>query len=185
LKKSRTRNGTGVEVGLEPSKKGQPSEEGEGHVGGPERSEGSRSEPERSGGGPTSRDTSPDPEVPLTPQRRRYSPEFKMRILNEVAKCHNKGEISALLRREGIYSSTLTNWRREYSSGGFEALKAKKSGPKTTRTPADRELEKLRRENARLQERLGKAELIIEAQKKLARLLGDPLPKPDENEKSE
>jgi transposase-like protein len=180
LRKSRARNGTTGEVGLVSSTKGPGSEEGQGHVGGPERSEGSRSEPERSGGVPTSRRESPDPEVPTTPQRRRYTAEFKMRILNEVAKCRNKGEIAALLRREGLYSSTLTNWRREYSAGGFEALKARKSGPKTTRTPADRELEKLRRENARLQERLGKAELIIEAQKKLAKLLGEPIVNPDD-----
>jgi len=162
------------------SKKGEPSEEGQGHVGGPERSEGSRSEPERSGGTPTSRRESLDPEVPLKPQRRRFSPEFKMRILNEVAKCQNKGDVAALLRREGIYSSTLHGWRKEFATGGYEALKTKKSGPKTTRTPADRELEKLRRENARLQLRLGKAELIIEAQKKLARLLGEPIVNPDD-----
>jgi transposase-like protein len=173
LKKIRT-NGTGVEVGLVPSKKRQPSEEGPGHVGGPERSSDSRSESGRSGGIPTSRRESP--EVRITPVRRHFTSEFKKRVLDELAQCRNRGDVSALLRREGLYSSVVTAWRRDFEQGGIQALKPKSVGRKPTRNPLVDENEKLRRENAKLQERLAKAQLIIDVQKKVARILGDPLP---------
>ena len=108
----------------------------------------------------------PDPEVLAKPKRRTFTKEYKKRILKEYseAKVGTKGTI---LRREGLYSSHITNWRRQLEK---ESLKPKKRGPKTD--PKDAELSKLEEENKRLRERLKQAELIIEAQKKISQILG-------------
>jgi transposase len=115
----------------------------------------------------------PDPEVVPTAKRRRFSAQYKLRILEEADTCTEPGEIGALLRREGIYSSYLSRWRREQDQSQSEALSPKKRGPKA---PVDealaKEMAKLRRENERLQARLVQAETIIEVQKKLSQLLG-------------
>jgi transposase-like protein len=114
-----------------------------------------------------------DPEVkPATP-RRRFSAKEKLRILEEADACTEPGEIGALVRREGIYASYLSRWRKAREQGQLDGLSAKKRGPKRT---ADRELTEenaaLRREIERLQTRLEQAETIIEVQKKLSQLLG-------------
>ena len=115
----------------------------------------------------------PKTEVVAKAQRRQYTAEYKLRILREVDACQGSGEIGALLRREGLYSSNLTNWRRQRESGELEGLSTHKRGPKVD--PLAAENARLQRENERLQERLRKAELIIEVQKKVAQILGVPI----------
>ena len=114
-----------------------------------------------------------DPEVVPRAERRRFTAEDKLRILEEADACTGSGEIGALVRREGIYSSYLSRWRRARDQGQLKGLSSKKRGPKTS---ADKELVeeivRVRRENERLQARLEQAEIIIEVQKKLSRLLG-------------
>ncbi|MBA3570159.1 MAG: transposase [Pyrinomonadaceae bacterium] len=104
--------------------------------------------------------------------RRRFSAAEKVRILEEADACREAGEIGALLRREGIYSSLLARWRRQRAQGTLEALGAQKRGPKVQADARDVELAHLRRENERLQVRLTQAETIIDFQKKLSLLLG-------------
>jgi len=117
----------------------------------------------------TERTEIPDPEVVPTARRRRFSSAEKLRILEAADACTESDEMGALLRREGIYSSYLSRWRRAQ----LTALSPKKRGPKS---PADKalveEVAKLRRENERLRARLAQAEAIIEVQKKLSQLLG-------------
>jgi transposase-like protein len=111
----------------------------------------------------------PDPEVISKPQRRRYTAEYKLRMLQEYDACEQRGEKGALLRREGIYSSNISTWRRQYSQGGVEGLHEIKRGPKDD--PHSRENKKLRQENEQLKKRLQQAELIIEVQKKVSQIL--------------
>ena len=118
--------------------------------------------------------SSPDPEVPARAQRRKFSAEDKKRILEEADRATQHGAVGALLRREGIYSSTLANWRREREAAVKKAF-SQKRGPQLKRNPLASENEKLRRQNQRLQEDLEKAHIIIEVQKKVARLLGHPI----------
>lgn len=123
----------------------------------------------------------PDPEVEAKATRRRFTAEFKLRILREADTCSMPGDIGALLRREGLYSSLLTSWRRERERGELEGLTPKKRGAKPTRNPRDAEIERLKRENAKLEERLRIAELICAAQKKVAQILGITLAKPEDD----
>jgi hypothetical protein len=151
---------------------------------GAERSEGERSEPQRSGASVPAEalpaGSHPDPEVVARPQRRSYAAEYKVRILREAeAAAAIRGGIGALLRREGLYSSLLVNWRRERAQGIREALTPQKRGPKSKPHPLADEMEKLQRKNARLNEELRKAHIIIDVQKKVAALLGHPLPDED------
>jgi transposase-like protein len=115
----------------------------------------------------------PDPEVKPAVSRRRFSAQEKLRILEEADACMDPGEIGALVRREGIYASYLSRWRKARERGQLDGLSAKKRGPKRT---ADRELVEenaaLRREVERLRVRLEQAETIIEVQKKLSQILG-------------
>ena len=161
-----------------------------GGLAGAERSEGERSEPQRSaapakaGAGSTSA-LRPDPEVVAKPKRRTYTAEYKQRILEEAeVAAATRGGLGALLRREGLYSSLLTYWRRERANGILEALTPQKRGRKSKRDPLQEEVQKLRRQNARLSEDLRKAQIIIDVQKKVAALLGHPIPEPDPEEKS-
>jgi len=122
----------------------------------------------------------PDPEVVARPQRRTYTAEYKVRILREVeVAAATRGGVGALLSREGLYSSLLVYWRRERAQGIREALTPQKRGPKSKRHPMADEMEKLQRKNARLNEELRKAHIIIDVQKKVAALLGHPLPDED------
>ena len=110
----------------------------------------------------------PDPEVPEKAVRRKFTAAYKLRILKEAESCTGKGEIGALLRREGLYSSSLTSWRRQVNQG----LIPKKRGPVTQKAnPLVRRTVELEKENARLTHKLKQAELIIEVQKKVAELL--------------
>ena len=110
----------------------------------------------------------PDPEVPEKAVRRKFTAAYKLRILKEADSCTRQGEIGALLRREGLYTSSLTSWRRQVNRG----LIPKKRGPATQKAdPHIRRTIELERENARLTHKLKQAELIIEVQKKVAELL--------------
>jgi transposase-like protein len=115
----------------------------------------------------------PDPEVVPRAKRRRFNAEYKLRILEEADACSEPGEIGALLRREGLYSSHLTTWRRQRVQGQLEALSSKKRGRKPSVDEVlAKELDALKRENQHLQRRLQQAETIIDIQKKLSGLLG-------------
>ena len=111
----------------------------------------------------------PDPEVSTKAKRRTFTAAYKRRILAEADGCTGRGEMGALLRREGLYSSHLTTWRRQREAGELAGLTPKKRGRKQDKEAV--ELAKLRRENEHLRKQLDQAELIIAAQKKLARLL--------------
>ena len=119
-------------------------------------------------------DNRPDPEVlPRTPKakRRTFTAAYKLWVLEEAEKCREQpGGIGRLLRREGLYSSHLTTWRRQQEAGQLARLAPRKRGPKSNAEAE--EVSRLRRENARLNRQLEKAELIIEAQKKLSEILG-------------
>jgi len=124
----------------------------------------------------------PKTEVVAKAKRRRFSAAEKQRLLREVDACQGSGEIGALLRREGIYASYLTTWRKQRASGEWDGLAPRKRGPKPN--PEAIELAKLRREHARLQERLRQAEIIISVQKKVAQLFGETLETPNQDDLS-
>jgi transposase-like protein len=120
--------------------------------------------------------STPDPEVAALPKRRQFSAAYKRRIVREATACQMPGEVGALLRREGLYSSHLTDWRREIEASEQVALAPKRRGPKPDLAKAEsRRVEALEREVTRLRQKLGRAEQIIEAQKKLCELLGLPM----------
>lgn len=122
----------------------------------------------------------PDPEVPEKADRRRFSAEYKLSILRQAEACQGAGDVGALLRREGLYSSHLTTWRRQREVGILSGLKPKQRGRKANPIyPLQTENEQLRKENSRLQKRLKKAELIIDIQKKISQMLGIPLENPE------
>ena len=121
----------------------------------------------------TSRATDPDPEVPAKAQRRRFPAEYRLRILRQADACKKPGELGALLRREGLYSSYLANWRRQRDRGELLTGRARKRGP--TPRPIDPRVKQLEVENRRLQRKLARAETIITLQKKVAEILGIPL----------
>lgn len=118
--------------------------------------------------------SSADPEVPAKAQRRKFGAEDKKRILEEVDRATGHGGIGAVLRREGIYSSTLHGWRKERDAAVHKAF-SQKRGPQPQRNPLAGENEKLRRQNQRLQVELEKAHIVIDVQKKVAKLLGHPI----------
>jgi len=110
------------------------------------------------------------------PRRRRFPAEYKRSILDQAAVAQDAGAIGALLRREGLYSSHLTTWKRQRKQGEIDALTAKKRGPKVVVSPLVKENRDLQADVARLTKKLKNAELIIEVQKKVAVLLGNPIP---------
>lgn len=110
-------------------------------------------------------------EVPERATRRRFSKEFKLRVLEEADRCSKPGEMGALLRREALYSSHITTWRQQRLAGTLKAL-GRKRGPKPKDRAEQVAVAKLRRENERLRERLRKAEKIIEVQKNWRRCSG-------------
>lgn len=152
-------------------------------LGVPECSGGERSEPERNGGTPSSaaaRDgsgerTAPDPEVLESPKRRRFSAEYKARLVREAESCAGWGQVGALLRREGVYWSQFAKWRKQYRKGAQSALRDDARGRKRMKHPLESENERLRKQVARLEGRLRQAEAIIDIQKKASQLLGIPL----------
>ena len=122
----------------------------------------------------------PDPEVSDKPKRRRFTAEYKRKILKQADACR-PGELGALLRREGVYSSSLNAWRAARERGEIAGLAPKKRDPKTSAPdPRDRELVANAREIARLSARVERAEAIIAVQKKLSEILGIQLPESDD-----
>lgn len=133
----------------------------------------------KNGAGPT---RSADPEVLPKAKRRTFTATYKLWVLEEADKCREQpGQIGALLRREGLYSSHLTTWRRQREAGQMAGLKPQKRGRKGNEAAAENS--RLRRENEQLTRRLAQAELIIEAQKKLSEILGITLESEKDNGK--
>lgn len=112
----------------------------------------------------------PDTEVEPRATRRHYTADYKQQILDELDQATQPGEIGAILRREGLYSQAISKWRQQRAQGGLDGLIAQKRGRKAF--PEAVELVRLRRENERLRQKLKKAELIIEVQKKVSQILG-------------
>ena len=139
----------------------------------PERRGGDRSEAPRSGGSfpiePAGGPAAPDPEVSARHTRRRFTTAYKLEILRKADACVRHGELGALLRKEGLYSSHLITWRQQRERG----LMPKKRGRKAV--AVDPQLKKLEQENRRLTTRLKKAEALLDFQKKLSSLLQIPL----------
>ncbi len=125
---------------------------------------------------PTAATGSADPEVFDRPKYRRFSAEYKLKILQLADACKNPGEIGALLRREGLYTSHLSMWRHKRQEGSLSGLADNKRGRKAR--PVDAQVKKLLKEKAKLEERLKRAELIIDVQKKVSEMLGIPLKEP-------
>jgi transposase-like protein len=124
----------------------------------------------------------PDPEVLENKPRRRFTAKYKLRILEEADACTEPGQIGALLRREGLYSSNLTIWRRQRDEGQLQGLSPKKRGRKAKAVnPLAQRVAELERETQQLREKLRKAEIIIEVQKKVSEILGIPQDPNDEN----
>lgn len=124
----------------------------------------------------------PDPEVVAKAKRRRFSAEYRLRIVRLADACKAPGELGALLRREGLYSSLLSTWRRQREQGALEVLRARKRGPKPK--AVDPRVQQLEKENARLQRKLKQADAIIAFQKKVHEILGIPL-KPFESDEDD
>ena len=120
-------------------------------------------------------------EVPEKARRRTYTVEYKSKIVKEADACKGSGDIGALLRREGLYSSQLAMWRQARDRGEFApGSKAKKRGPQATPVdPRDKRIADLERQNAKLTTRAERAEAIADIQKKVAALLGRPFPSED------
>ena len=122
-----------------------------------------------------SRGARPEVEVVAKAERRRFTAEYKRRIVREADRCTKPGEIGALLRREGLYSSLLTTWRAARDRGELEGLSAKKRGPKVVPPdPRDKKIAELEREVGRQSKRAERAEALVDVQKKVAALLGTP-----------
>ena len=117
-------------------------------------------------------------EVVAKGERRRFTGEYKAKVLREADSCKRPGEIGALLRREGLYWSNLTTWRKQRESGELAGLKGRKRGPqRRERNPLAEKVRELERDNARLKRRAERAEGIVELQKKVSEILGIELQK--------
>ena len=123
------------------------------------------------------------PEVSEKPVRRRFTAEYKLRILAEADACTERGALGELLRREGLYSSHLSTWQKQREEGVLAGLTPKRRGRKARpKNPLADENARLQRENRRLAEKLRQAELVIDVQKKVSEMLNIPLATPDEKE---
>lgn len=115
----------------------------------------------------------PDPEVPEKKPRRKHTAKFKLSILEKAEKCNEPGQLGALLRQYGLYSSNLTLWRKQRDQGLLNAMSPKKRGRKPKeKNPLANQVAKLQKENIRLQKKLKQAETIIDVQKKISEILG-------------
>ena len=115
----------------------------------------------------------PEPEVPEKPVRRRFTASYKLQVLQQADACNKFGDIGRLLRREGLFSSHLVRWRRQREKGSLDGLTPNKRGRKAAKcNPLLLEVQRLRKENEQLTNRLKQAELIIEVQKKVSQVFG-------------
>ena len=126
----------------------------------------------------------PDPQVPAKARRRKFTAEYKWRVLVAADACTKPGELGALLRREGLHSSHLTTWRQQRKEGSLHGLTPKKRGKKVQHNPLQEKVEHLERENQRFKLKLEQARTIIEFQKKACDLLAIPLQTPPSEESS-
>ena len=115
---------------------------------------------------------SPDPEVVAKPTRRQFSAAYRLRILEKADRCTEPGQVGRLLRREGLYSSHLSAWRKARRAGSLQGLTAKKRGAKPSRDPRDAKVRALEAKVVRLEKELETAHLILDVQGKVAGLLG-------------
>ena len=153
----------------------------------PEWREGERSETSRNGGAtiPVAAAAPGDPEVSAKAERRKFSAAYKRSILAEADQ-GGPGDIAGILRREGLYSSHLTTWRKQRESGEIAGLEPRKRGKKPVpKNPLAGDVRRLERENRRLQKRLRQAEIIIDVQKKLCDVLGLTVPPIEQSEDEE
>lgn len=150
-------------------------------------SEGERSEPERATEPDDGRrGSAPDPEVVGRPVRRRFTADYKQRILAEADAAVDSGTIGRILRREGLYYSHLAKWRKTRDQSQRNALEPRKRGPKPApKNPLQAENIRLTRENVKLNKKLRRAELIIDLQKKVSQILGITLPVLEESDDDE
>ena len=126
--------------------------------------------PSAGASGPSAR---PDPEVAAKPKRRRFTAEYRLRILEEADRCTEPGEVGRLLRREGLYSSHLTAWRKARRDGALRGLSSKKRGAKSKASnPLEPKVRELEAKVARLEKDLHTAHTILDVQEKVAGLLG-------------
>lgn len=124
----------------------------------------------------------PDPEVPEKRSRRKFTAKYKLSILEKADQCTQPGQLGELLRKEGLYSSNLTTWKKQKDDGLLTALSPKKRGrKKIEKNPLAQEVAKLQRENEQLKKKLKKAETIIDFQKKISDLLGISQDQDDES----
>jgi transposase len=126
----------------------------------------------------------PDPEVRAVARRRQFSAAYKLSVLTEADQASEPGAIGALLRREGLYSSQLTQWRREREAGSLEAL-SRRRGRKSKLSAEQRRIAALEARNTRLEHELSQARTLIVVQKKLCTLLGLPTPAQEASNGSE
>jgi transposase len=127
----------------------------------------------------------PETEVSEKAKRRRFTAKYKARILREADACMQRGELGALLRREGLYSSHLSKWRNQAERGKLEGLAPKQRGPAAKVVdPRDRRIAELERETVKLTRRVERAEALIALQKKVSEILGIALPDPDPEQES-
>ena len=127
----------------------------------------------------------PDPEVPEKKLRRKFTAQYKLRILEQAESCTKPGQLGVLLRREGLYSSYLSTWKRQKDKDLLDALSPKKRGRKEKpKNPLAQRVAELERENRRLKGKLKKAEIIIDVQKKISQILGVPQKVPEDEERN-
>ena len=128
---------------------------------------------EAPGAGASHARPTPDPEVVATPKRRKFTAQYRLRILEEAESCTQPGEVGRLLRREGLYSSHLTEWRRARREGSLQGLTPSKRGRKPAeRNPLSAKVHELEAKVARLEKELHTAHTILDVQGKVAGLLG-------------
>jgi len=166
----------------EPPRNGEPPSPGLDRSGNQSADARSKSDRDPMDAGPLARQRA-DPEVLEKPVRRKFTAAYKRRILEEADACREQGQIGALLRREGLYSSYLSLWRRERDEALDQGLGRKRRGRKPTSNPLSNDVKRLERENLRLKRELEQAKLIIDIQKKTSRLLGLQLTDVSEQEK--
>jgi transposase len=123
----------------------------------------------------------PDPEVEIKAGRRRFTARYKLSIVEQADRCQHSGEVGALLRREGLYSSHLSSWRRQHREGLLQGLSPQQRGPKPNAAAAEqREIVRLQKQVSKLEHELEKAHTIIDVQKKLSVLLST-IPKDEDS----
>lgn len=124
--------------------------------------------------------TPPDPQVSEKARRRQFSAKYKLDILAQADKCATPGEVGSLLRREGLYSSHLSNWRKQRDAGALEGLSKTRGRKPRSDSGEKKRIAELEREVKKLRHKLEQAETIIEVQKKLSQALGITAPDPEE-----